>query len=92
MTAYCRRGDTPGTAPPSIDVELVGKPAAWENLDEQYGLDLDDEDDDITPVSAAQTVEEEYNVYTTATLSPRGTDMLTFWQVSIIYVATIIIY
>jgi hypothetical protein len=81
MHKYRLRDLGPGTAPPSLDIELVTKPAAWENLDEQYGLDLNEEEDEVGAPVALQTVDEEYSAYTTATLSPWGTDMLAFWQV-----------
>jgi hypothetical protein len=48
-----------------------------------YGLP----DIDIRPhhTSNAQTVEQEFEAYTTANLSPKGTDILGFWAVSVLY-------
>jgi hypothetical protein len=34
--------------------------------------------------SSAQTVEQEFEAYTTANLSPKTTDILAFWEVSIL--------
>lgn len=52
----------------------------WQSLDSQYGLD-DMFDEPVALVE--QTVDEEYSAYTSAPLSAKGTDLLTYWQVSL---------
>jgi hypothetical protein len=56
---------------------------AYMSLAEQYGLSDDMEIGD--PGSRCQaTIEQEYQSYITAPLSPQSTDILKFWEVSYI--------
>jgi hypothetical protein len=54
---------------------------SWQSLDSQYGLDDMFDEPEVT---VAQTVEEEYMSYMSAPLSTKGTELLSFWQVSFI--------
>lgn len=79
MHEYRRRNSEPHLdtiaslpAPPLLE--------AWEDLDIQYGLA--DMYDDSSTALTIQTVEEEYSAYVTAPISPKGTDLVKFWEVS----------
>jgi hypothetical protein len=50
-------------------------------LDAQYGL-MEDDLEIGSSTTPEQTVEQEYQAYVTASLSPKKVDILKFWEVS----------
>jgi hypothetical protein len=58
-----------------------GEAPAYMTLDAQYGLADDDMAIGGTTMSE-QTVEQEFQAYVTAPLSPNNIDILKFWEVS----------
>lgn len=61
-----------------------------DDLAKQYGLEdlMDFSDGTAQP---DQSIEDEFNAYITAPLSPKGTDVLKFWEVSDLIIITLII-
>jgi hypothetical protein len=59
---------------------ILGELPAYMTLDDQYGL-MDD-DLAIGGTTTGQTVEQEFQAYVTAPLSPPNIDILKFWEVS----------
>jgi hypothetical protein len=60
---------------------ILGESPAYMTLDDQYGL----MDDDLAiggTTAQGQTVEQEFQAYVTAPLSPPNIDILKFWEVS----------
>jgi len=51
---------------------------SWESLTDAYELDLND--GSAPQSSSAQTVEDEFNAYVQVPLSPKGTDLMKFWD------------
>jgi len=72
------------------NVQQVPRPSfGFDALIIEYGLgDIMEVDSDLT--QEEQTLDQEYNAYITAALSPRETDILKFWEVSINFVAFIL--
>lgn len=94
MTEYRKRVHGVPTAATSA---LGHQNKGWEDLASEYDLtDMMDLHND--PGHVQPTVEEEYITYTTAPLSPKGTNIVKFWEVSnsnsldYIVLSTIIIY
>jgi hypothetical protein len=97
MTEYrkCTHGNAgvPTATTPAPDHQSRG----WEDLASEYDLlDMMDLENDASHVEP--TVEEEFITYTTAPLSPKGTNIIKFWEVSnyngldYILISAIIIY
>jgi hypothetical protein len=81
MREYCecsRTSDIDGSAANTPAPECQAR--GWEDLANEYGITdmMDLVDDEVQPES---TVEEEYMAYTTAPLSPKGTNIIKFWEV-----------
>ena len=51
---------------------------SWESFADTYELDFDD--GRAPQLSSAQTVEDEFNAYFQVPLSPKGTDLMKFWD------------
>jgi len=51
---------------------------SWESLADAYELDFDN--GSAPQSSSAQTVEDEFNAYVQVPLSPKGTDLMKFWD------------
>lgn len=80
MHNYRNRDKPPGTAPPSLLNVPAGVVPAYDNIAEQYGVEEDPDDVDMSPLE--QSVDDEYAAYMTAPRSPKGTDLIRFWQLS----------
>ena len=72
----------PVAAPPRLPHPSGEK---WQQLDLQYGLE-DMFDEEVYDAVKTQTVEEEWTAYVRAPLSPKGTDLVQYWDVSHSYV------
>lgn len=66
------------TAAPKTEAIYQASKFAYEDLAGYYGLSADME---IGQNHQTQTEEEEFNSYSTAALSPLGTDMVKWWEV-----------
>lgn len=82
MMKYRERAAGPEEQPPP-DLQPEGSTPNLPtySLAEQYGL-TDDDMDIGGPGENEQTVEQEYQAYITATLSPKSIDILKFWEAS----------
>ena len=65
---------------PNDTVPDPGETPAYMTLAAQYGLT--DDDMEIVNTTPEQTVEQEFQAYVTALLSPNNIDILKFWEVS----------
>jgi hypothetical protein len=72
------RARTCVSAPPLVNTASSAE--KWEQLDQEYGL-ADMFDETIVEVRGL-SLEEEYGAYINGPLSPKGTSMLQFWEVS----------
>jgi hypothetical protein len=86
MYSYRQRAATKATGSSAIHpacplTSTTPKTEYWEDLTAQYGLDSMDADE--ANGHTDQTVDEEYSAYVTALLSPKGTDLIKFWEVLI---------
>jgi hypothetical protein len=75
-----RKDAAASSAPPPPVAPRPKRAPAFMSLAERYGLsDMDFADTEDTE---EQTVEQEYQSYVTASLSPKGTNIVTFWEAS----------
>jgi hypothetical protein len=58
---------------------------AYMSLAAQYGID-NDMDFGNSGQDEQQTIDQEYQAYVTASCSPKGTDILKFWEVGVSYI------
>ncbi|KAF8586581.1 hypothetical protein K439DRAFT_1614963 [Ramaria rubella] len=75
LTSYCQlvaTQKTPAGAPSTAPLE------SWESLVTAYEFDFDD--DSIAQPTTSRTIEDEYRAYVEAPLSPKGTDLIKYWD------------
>lgn len=80
MIEYCAQATSPKELSGPSSPAAGGNVPAYMSLSEQYGLV--DDDMDIASSVDEQTVEQEYQAYITAPLSPKTIDMVKFWEAS----------
>lgn len=79
MHKYRNRNSSVDVVPPIVPSPPLVE--AWEGLHDQYGL-TDMYDDPLSGL-VGQSVDEEYSAYITAPISPKGTDLIKFWEASL---------
>ena len=81
MTEYRKRAHGDTGVPTATTSAPQHQSRGWENLASEYDLaDMMDLGNDTGHIQS--TVEEEFVTYTTAPLSPKGTNIIKFWEVS----------